>query len=110
MDLELLSQSGRQAIHDNARASADQTEFADKHRSLVAKYEESSPRLAELEADRNRRREQGKILKSFIKEIETRELVLEEFDEKLWLAVIDHVTILANGRLVFTFMDGTSVE
>jgi hypothetical protein len=36
--------------------------------------------------------------------------VLEEFDEKLWFAVIDKVTVLTDGGLQFNFKDGTCVE
>ncbi|NLX03493.1 MAG: hypothetical protein GXY40_13360 [Syntrophomonadaceae bacterium] len=42
--------------------------------------------------------------------IETRPLIIEEFDEKLWLAIVDKVTVLPDGGFMFTFKDGTDIE
>ena len=33
-----------------------------------------------------------------------------EFDEKLWLTIIDTVTIHADGRMTFKFQGGTEIE
>jgi len=51
-----------------------------------------------------------KTMEAFIKDIERRTLVLTEFDEKLWAAVMVNVTVFADGRMVFTFKDGTEIE
>ena len=36
--------------------------------------------------------------------------VLTEFDEKLWLTIIDTVTIHADGRMIFKFQSGTEID
>lgn len=35
---------------------------------------------------------------------------LTEFDEKLWLTVIDTVAVHADGRMTFKFQVGTEIE
>ena len=35
---------------------------------------------------------------------------LTEFDEKLWLTVIDTVTVRADGWMTFKFRSGTEIE
>jgi len=35
--------------------------------------------------------------------------VLTEFDEKLWTAAVDWVTVMLDDRLVFRFKDGTEM-
>ena len=35
---------------------------------------------------------------------------ISEFDEKLWLSVIDTVTVHADGRLTFKFQGGTEID
>ena len=35
---------------------------------------------------------------------------LSEFDEKLWLTVIDTVTVYADGRMTFKFQGGTEID
>ena len=35
---------------------------------------------------------------------------LTEFDEKLWLTIIDMVTVHADGRMTFRFQGGTEID
>ena len=35
---------------------------------------------------------------------------LTEFDEKLWLTIIDTITVHADGRMTFKFQGGTEIE
>ena len=35
---------------------------------------------------------------------------LTEFDEKLWLSIIDTVTVHTDGRMTFRFQGGTEIE
>ena len=51
----------------------------------------------------------GKIIEGFIKDIESRPLAIAEFDEKLWLAVIDQVTVYRDGIMTFRFKNGSEV-
>ena len=46
------------------------------------------------------------MLTKFICEIEKSPQVLSEFDEGLWLALIEKVTVGADGTMVFFFASG----
>ena len=35
---------------------------------------------------------------------------LTEFDEKLWLTIIDTITVHADGRMTFKLQGGTEIE
>lgn len=56
------------------------------------------------------RYEKHNTLEYFIRYIETRPLFIEEFDRKLWIAIIDKVTVLPDGRILVFFKDGTAIE
>ena len=43
-------------------------------------------------------------------ELEELEAPPVEFDEKLWHAVVDHVTVYNDDRLVFSLKDGTEIK
>ena len=68
----------------------------------------ATEQVAGLETLRNTLREKHKTLEDFIRDIETRPVIIDEFDEKLWLAIIDKVTVLPDGRLVFK--GGTDIK
>jgi len=46
----------------------------------------------------------------FIRNIADSPQALTEFDEKLWLAATDRVTVTLDDRLVFRFKDQTEIE
>jgi site-specific DNA recombinase len=70
----------------------------------------ATERIAELEDQRRNRQNKSSVLDRFIREIETRPLVNDEFDEKLWLAAVEKVTIHRDGRLEFVFKDRTCIH
>jgi len=46
----------------------------------------------------------------FMQDIRNQPIVLEEFDEKFWTAVVNRVTVFPDGRLKFCFKGGSEVE
>ena len=107
---EIVSELARKAIYENARTAANEEQFAERNEEYLQRYNRITERLSDLEAQRSKRHDKRKLLESFIRDIRTRPLVLEEFDEKLWIAVIDKVKVLSDGRMQFYFKDGTCVE
>lgn len=39
-----------------------------------------------------------------------RKELMTEFDEQLWIAAVDKVTVFYDGKLLFVFKDGTEIE
>ena len=62
-----------------------------------------------LEADKVKRLSKAKALARFVREVEIRPLILESFDEKLWLAVVDQVTVSVGGGMGFRFRNGVDI-
>ncbi len=62
-----------------------------------------------MEAAKRERLGKGKIIEGFIKDIENRPLTIAEFDEKLWLAVADQVTVDRDGSMTLRFKNGSEV-
>ena len=77
--------------------------YLDRHRT-------ATEQVAALEAERRRRKSRVRILETFIRNITASPRVLTVFDEKLWTAAIDRVTVMLDDGLVFRFKDGTEVE
>lgn len=47
---------------------------------------------------------------NILKVFENSELTLETFDENVWNAVLENVTVFHDGSMVFLFKDGTEVK
>ena len=62
-----------------------------------------------LHSIKNAREAQTEAIGAFIFEVQELD-TLYEFDEKLWLTIIDTVTVHTDGRMTFRFQGGTEIE
>ena len=49
-------------------------------------------------------------LRIFIGSIKEKPLVLETWDERLWITLLETATVHADNRITFRFKDGTDIE
>ncbi len=79
------------------------------YNGFVERYEKAKVQLEQLRTTKAARENQAEAIGAFMFEVQ--ELgILIEFDEKLWLTVIDTVTVHADGRMTFKFQGGTEIE
>ncbi|GEM_PF-2345117 len=97
---------GQSTTEYNAFVVVSRDECNERNSSYLERHHKATERVAKIE--RLGREHQSKILMrgGFIQGIETRSLVLEEFDERLWAVAVDRVKIMSDGRLLFQFKIG----
>ena len=66
-------------------------------------------RVTELESLKRERQSKSLMLERFIKNLNSHNEVVEEFDDRSWTTAVDTVTIYPEGMLNFRFKDGTEV-
>ena len=108
-ELEVVTALSRNAVLENARTAVNQTEWSERNNAYLERHHRASERLDELEATKRERLGKAKAIEVFIKDIENRALVITEFDEKLWLAVIDTATVAQDSTMTFRFKNGSEV-
>ena len=108
-EIEVVTELSRKAIYENARAAVNQAEWAERNNAYLDRHRKATEQVDELENAKRERLGKAKIIESFIKDIESRPLAIAEFDEKLWLAVIDQVTVERDATMTFKFKNGSEV-
>jgi len=108
-EIEVVSELMRKSIYENARFGVNQDEYNERYQGYIERHRIVTEQVADLEDQRRKRQNKLLTLERFIREIETRPLVFEEFNEKQWVLVVDQVTVCRDGRLEFVFKDGTCV-
>ena len=87
--------------------------FNDKYRrrynDLTDRFRAEEEKLKRLTAERKKRDTESVAIGGMLFELTELEAPPIEFDEKLWHAVVDHVTIYHDDRLVFSLKDGTEI-
>ena len=75
----------------------------------MERYEKAKAQLEQLRSTKAAREAQADAIGTFMFEMQELD-TLTEFDEKLWLTVIDTVTVHTDGRMRFNFQGGTEIE
>ena len=109
-EIEVVAELARKAIYESARTVVNQDEFNERNNSYLERHRKATDRVAELEGLRRERQSKFLMLEGFIQGIEGRPLVLDEFDEKLWVMAVEVVKVMPDGRLLFQFKNGAVVE
>ena len=108
-ELDVVTALSRNAVLENARSSVNQAEWSGRNNAYLERHHRASKRVNELEAAKRERLGKTKAIELFIKDLERRPLVINEFDEKLWLAVIDTATVAQDSSITFRFRNGTEI-
>ena len=109
-EITVVAELVKACVRENASTAQSQEEYAKKYNGLLARYEKATARLADVTAEKERKHDQDRDLWLFIEALKKQPLVLEEWDERLWIAILDRATIYRDGRIAFRFKSGREIE
>ena len=93
----------------NASANLTEEAYTQQYADLNRQYEEKK---AEYEALLERKRDMeatAVVFRGILFQLTELDEIPIDFDEALWNTLVDHVTVYADERIVFSFMDGTEI-
>ena len=108
-ELAVLVEMTQNCIAENARIAQDQGEYQKRYNGLVERYEKAKVRFDKVTEAIAQRSAKGERLAGFIKTLEAQTEPVAEFDERLWGAMVDYVTVGVDKRLTVVLRDGTGV-
>ena len=109
-EIEVVTELTQRCIQENARNAQSQEEYTERYNGYVTRYDAAKAKLDALQQKKERRLAEAENIGGFMFARSERDCKLTEFDEGLWLAVVDMATSFHDGRLVFTFQSGTEIE
>ena len=108
-EIDVIAERTKRCIAENSQTAQNQEEYAARYNGFVERYEKAKAQLEQLRTTKAAREAQAESIGAFM--FEVRELDnITEFDEKLWLTVIDTVTVHADGQMTFKFQGGTETK
>ena len=109
-ELEIVSELTRKLIAENATTVIQQDEYNRRYDALAQRYRDAEDRAQQLQSQKVTRRFQGDVIESFMNEIRAFDDSFPvQYSDRLWLNLIDRVTVYEDGRLVFRFKNGTEI-
>ena len=109
-EMDLLTEMIRQTVMMNASASVSEEEYRRRYNDLTERFKVEEEKYAQLVAERDRMKEELAAIGGMILELTELKQLPIEFDEKLWFATVDHVTVYGDDTLVYSLRDGTEVK
>ena len=109
-ELEVVTELIKKCIAENSSSAQDQEKYTERYNSYVDRYEKAKSRYDEIEHQKENKLSKRKAIDRFISDLLKRDEQLTEFDNCLWLTVVDTVTVQSDGILLFKFNDGTEIK
>ena len=108
-ELDILTEMIRQTVIQNASATVTEDEYRRRYNNLTDRFRAEEEKHKQLTARRNRMEAESVSIGGMLFELTELEAPPIEFDEKLWHAVVDKVTVYNSDRLVYFLKDGTEI-
>lgn len=109
-ELQVVAELVSKCIHENATMEQSQEAYTQKYNRLVKRYEKAEKRLKEVMENRDRCIQRDRELRAFIDALRTQPLVLDHWDEALWISLLDSATVYSDNHITFQFKDGTKID
>ena len=87
----------------------DQDEYNQRYNALADRYQTAQNDIAETDSKLAERAAKREKITRFLDDIRQRDGLLDEFDEKLWLATVESATVHSESEVTVTFKDGSEV-
>jgi exonuclease VII large subunit len=97
-------------VADNAQRFQDQNEYRAQYAEMEQRYESVKAKLAELEEQKQSRLVRREKILQFIETVHQRETLLTEFDEALFRATVECITVHTVADIRVKFRDGSEVK
>ena len=108
-ELEVISELVRKLVRENASHSQNQDDYTKKYKELEARYEKTKNKLDELNDEKQIRK--GKLLElnSYLATFKEAGEILTDWDDNLWMTVLDKAIVNRDGTITFKFIVGIDI-
>ena len=96
-------------IKKNASVAQSQEAYALETERIENRYNAAFEHYTALETEKEKRIRKDKELKVFIAMLKKQPLAVTEWNERIWITLLDTAAVQRDGRIVFRFKSGTEI-
>jgi DNA repair exonuclease SbcCD ATPase subunit len=108
-EITVVAELIKKGIEENARTALDQNEYESRYEALAERYNTAKKRLDDVEGIIAEKKSRKGLMEKFLADLAAQNGILTEFDEEVWTAFLDYVTVRRDGKMVFTFKNGVEI-
>ena len=97
-------------IQKNASVAQSQEEYAKIDVPAWAHFDAAFESYRKAEAEKAKQLQKSKEIDAVLKNLKEQPLVVREWQEQLWITILDKVSVSYNREMIFRFKDGSEVR
>ncbi len=108
-EMDTVSALTERLIDENASTAMSQDEYSRRYDGFSERYDKAEKRCEALKRRKVTLQFEVDMVECFMTEIRLMPELPTGFSESHWNALVDHVTVYADDRMVFTFKNGSEI-
>ena len=108
-EIAVVTELTERCIEENSRNAQDQASYLARYNNLVDRYDTTKARIEALQDKKAQRQQKADLIGGFMFELHEQDGSITEFRNRLWYSTVDTVTVHADGRLVFRFLNDMEI-
>ena len=108
--METIKEIIQKCVTENAYVAQNQEDYNNRYNEYFEKYEALKKKYDSLTMKKESLKIKRRQMMRFVKTLDAKNQLLEEFDDWLWLTTIEKVTVYPDGKLLFKFYYGEEIE
>lgn len=108
-EMAVVSELMQAHIKKNASVAQSQEAYALETERIENRYNAAFEHYTALEAEKEKRNRKSKEISTFITTLKKQPLTVLEWNERLWITLLDTATVQRDGRIVFLFKSGKEI-
>lgn len=108
-EIEVITELVKKCVNKNALTAQSQEEYQKRYDGLIKRYEKTVSKHEQLTAERAKKLERDRELLIFIESLKVQPLLIDTWDDYLWISLVESGTVMQDGTVVFKFINGTQI-
>ena len=109
-ECRMVAEMIQKCVDENARIAQNQTEYHKRYTALHDRYDAAKTRLDMISQEAQEWASKRETILRFLADLEQHSGVLLEFDEQLWYATVESITVHSEKDARVTFKDGSIIQ
>lgn len=108
-EMAVVSELMQSHIKKNASVAQSQEAYALETERIEKRYNAAFEHYTTLEKEKEKRIQKSKEISTFITTLKKQPLTVLEWNERLWITLLDIAIVLRDGSIVFRFKSGREI-
>ncbi len=92
-EMNVVAELIQQCVNENARVALDQAQYQSRYNVLAERFNTAKERLETVSMEITEKQARREMTEQFLAELKKQDGLVTEFDESLWCALVDYVTV-----------------